>query len=271
MDLKTIVNYYKSKKPILVKDNRDIVIMSFNIRCVNKFDKGVRHYKARMPYIRKILEKENPDIIGFQEVKVKQHKYLLKVLKEYDYVYKRRDDSKDGEANPIFFKRKRFICNIKETFWLSDTPQVMSNTFGGKRFRICCYIKLKDKETGKELYIFNTHLDHVNPEARIKGMRLIKKIIKRLKLDVPYLIVGDMNDSYKSAPINELLSDLKDASKFNKKDKEFTFHDYGRNRKKIDYIAISKGIKQLDYKVITTKFNDIYPSDHYPIEVTIKI
>lgn len=271
MGLKTIINYHRSKRPILIKDNKDLVIMSFNIRCTSKLDKGIRNYKVRMPYIRKVLEKENPDVIGFQEVKVKQYKYLLKILKKYDYEYRKRDDTKEGESNPIFFKKNRFTCNVKETFWLSDTPQVMSNTFGGKCFRVCCYVKLKDKESGRELYVFNTHLDHRSPEARIKGIKLIKKIIKRLKLDVPYLIIGDMNDFYKSAPINELFADLKDASKFNKKDKEITFHDYGRQRQKIDYIAISKGTKQLDYKVITTKFGDIYPSDHYPIEVTIKI
>ena len=81
MNLKTIINYHRSKKPIRIKDNQNIVIMSFNIRCISTNDTGIKDYRVRMPYIRQVLEDENPDIIAFQEVKVPQFKYLVKILK----------------------------------------------------------------------------------------------------------------------------------------------------------------------------------------------
>lgn len=272
MNLKTIINYHRSKKPIKIKNNQDIVIMSFNIRCISTNDTGIKDYRARMPYIRQVLEDENPDIIAFQEVKVPQFKYLVKILKEYDYAYQKRDDKKDGEANPVFFKKNRFFCDVKRTFWLSDTPDVMSNTFGGKCIRICTYIHLKDPKLDKGFYVFNTHLDHIGVEARVKGIKLIKQVIKELNVgDDTHLIVGDMNDYYGSETIKELFTNYEDASKFNHKENETTFHNYGAENKKIDYIALSKNVTQLDYKVITTKFGDIFPSDHYPIEVVIKL
>lgn len=272
MSLKTLIKYYGSMKPIQTKDNENIVIMSFNVRCISTNDSGIRDYRVRMPYIREVLEKENPDVVGFQEVKVKQFKYLVRILKNYDYVYQKRDDRKGGEANPVFFKKNRFDCDVKRTFWLSDTYEFMSNTFGGKCIRICSYIHLKDLKSEKGFYVFNTHLDHMGAEARIKGVKLIKKIIGELNVgDDPHLIIGDMNDYYGSEPINELFTNYKDASKFNHKENETTFHNYGTENKKIDYIALSKNITQLDYQVVTTKFGDIYPSDHYPIEVVIKL
>lgn len=268
----SIIKYYSLQKRIKTSDNENIVVMSFNIRCISDKDKGKRYYKIRMPYIRKVLEKENPDIIGFQEVRVRQFKYLLKVLKDYDYEYRKRDSKKDGEANPLFFKKNRFICIKKGTFWLSDKYNEMSNTFNGDCLRICSYAHLKDKTTNNDIAILNTHLDHINPLARLKGIKLIKKLINVLKFnEMPHLIMGDMNDYYKSAPINELFLTYKDASAFNKKEDEITFHNYGIDKQKIDYIALSHDIKQLDYKVITTKFNDVYPSDHYPIETIIKL
>ena len=269
MSIKSFIKYCCSKRSILVKDNENIVIMSFNIRCTSKLDTGNRHYKVRLPYIRKIIEIENPDIIGLQEVKVPQYKYILKILKEYDYEYKKRDNREDGEATPIFYKKNRFTCLKKDTFWLSDTYQEMSNTFGGKCLRTCSYVCLKDNKTNKEFSVFNTHLDHRSDEARIKGIKLIKRLIKEWKFDnQPHLIIGDMNDHYGSAPVKELFLNYIDASKLKHDPNEVTFHNYGTDKQKIDYIAISKGIKQLDYKVITTKFGDIYPSDHYPIEIT---
>lgn len=272
MKIRNYIDYIKSQTPISIKDNENILIMSFNIRCISKIDKGNNFYKVRMPLIKKVIEDANPDIIGFQEVKVKQFKYLLKILKEYDYEYKKRDLKKDGEANPIFFKKNRFTCFNKNTFWLSESFHIMSNSFNGSCNRICSYVGLKDNKSNKEFYVFNTHLDHKNEEARIKGIKLIKDIIKEMKvIDLPHLIMGDMNDFYNSHTINELFKDYIDASSFNHLENQITFQDYGRNKEKIDYIALAKDINQLDYKVITTTFNNIYPSDHYPIEVIIKL
>ncbi|MCQ2792131.1 MAG: endonuclease/exonuclease/phosphatase family protein [Bacilli bacterium] len=272
MNIKQFIEYYRSQKAIHIKDNKDIVVMSFNIRCISDADKGNKYYKVRLPYIRKVLEEENPDIIGFQEAKVKQFKYLVKILKDYDYEYKKRDERKDGEATPIFYKKNRFTCLARDTFWLSDTYKEMSNTFNGSCCRICSYVCLKERNTNKELCVFNAHLDHKSDNARIKGVKLIKRLVGEFKYsDTPHLIIGDMNDHYGSAPINELFINYTDASKIKNDPNEVTFHNYGTDHQKIDYIALSKNIKQLDYKVITTKYGDIYPSDHYPIEVIINV
>lgn len=273
MNVLDIDKYYcSSQKPIKIKNNQNIVVMSFNIRCISKFDEGNKNYKVRMPYIRKLLEDENPDIIGFQEARVTQFKYLLNILRDYDYVYQKRDNKEDGEATPIFFKKNRFTCLTKNTFWLSDTYKIMSNTYNGNCFRTCSYVHLMDKQTKKELYVFNTHLDNGSDIARLKGVKLIKKVIKDLSIkDVPHLIIGDMNDFYHSEPINELLNGYVDASSFNHQEEKITFHNYGTDKQKIDYIVLSNLVNQLDYRVIETKFGDIYPSDHYPICVSIKI
>jgi len=272
MKLKEIIEFYKSQKSIMVRNNQDIVIMSFNIRCISDQDTGNKFWKIRMPYIRKVLEDENPDIIGFQEVKVKQFNYLKRILRTFDYEYCKRDEKVDGEANPVFFKVDRFTLIAKNTFWLSIPYDAMSNSFHGSCNRICSYVYLKDMTSNKMFLVFNTHLDHKVEEARIKGIKLIKDMVKELNVQtIPHLIIGDMNDFYNSKTINELFSTYIDASKLKNNPNEFTFHDYGTKKEKIDFIALSKNITQLDYKVVTNKYNDIYPSDHYPIETIIKL
>jgi len=272
MKFKEILQFYKSQKCIMVRNNQDIVIMSFNIRCISNQDTENKFWKIRMPYIRKVLEDENPDIIGFQEVKVKQFAYLKKILRTFDYEYCKRDEKPDGEANPIFFKVDRFFLLAKKTFWLSDTFDAMSNTFHGSCNRICSYVYLKDRVSDKIFLVFNTHLDHKVEEARVKGIKLIKNMIKELNVQtIPHLIIGDMNDFYNSRTTNELFNGYVDASKLKENPNEFTFHNYGTAKEKIDYIALSKNIKEIDYKVVTSKYNDIYPSDHYPIETIIKL
>lgn len=249
-----------------------IKIMSFNVRCINKNDTGNKDWKIRCNVVDQLLKDECPDIIGFQETKIPQFEFLKVALSNYDFIYKRRDNKPEGEANPIFYRKDKFQLLSFDTFFLSDTYKIMSNTWGADCIRICTYGRFKDLKTNKEFMVFNTHLDHISAIARVKGVQLIKRIIKELNIeDIPYVITGDMNDFYNSDPINELFLEHRDASAFNNQQDIITFHNYGTAQEKIDYIALSKLVKQIDYKVLTNKYGDVYPSDHYPIMVTIDL
>ena len=62
---------------------------------------------------------------------------------------------------------------------------------------------LKNKETGKPLRIFSTHLDHISDEAKISGIKSVFDFIDEMnsKFDMPCVLTGDFN----SYPDNKIL------------------------------------------------------------------
>ena len=111
-----------------------------------------------------------PDLIGTQEINSYWLSDLKNELKDYEsYGVKRGGDSeeKNSEMNAVFWNKNKFSLLDKNTIWLSKTPNKESKyTYldeNGKEAeagcnRICTYVVLTEKETGKTLAFLNTHL-----------------------------------------------------------------------------------------------------------------
>ena len=54
--------------------------------------------------------------------------------------------------------RAKELYSIKRVGFigLSETPEKMSKDWGSEHYRICVYVVLKDKASGKEFAVFNT-------------------------------------------------------------------------------------------------------------------
>ena len=62
----------------------------------------------------------------------------------------------------VFFKRERFEPLEFDHYWLSDTPNVVgSSSWGNTVVRMVTWIRFLDKAADRELYVVNTHFDHV--------------------------------------------------------------------------------------------------------------
>ena len=256
------------------KTDGDITVMSANVRTWSPGDMGKRSWLYRADLVVKNIASVEPDIIGFQEVTKIHYAYLTENLKGYENVIKYRDNSKFAESCPVFYNTERFELKDKGSFWLSDTPDVMSKGWGAAYYRICTYTILTDKSTGKELVVFNTHLDNVSDEARINGITLVLEKIKQFG-GLPSIIMGDFNadessDTYKAA--TEMFLDAKYQT--DDTDSGCTYQAFGTqlDRENIDYFMISKtGIKVNKFRIIDTTYDGVYPSDHFPITVNISL
>ena len=268
--------YVKNKREIVMGENvntNEIKVMSYNIRCHAPDDFGKKSWFYRANYVVDTIEKEQPGIIGFQETNSWQYEYLCDSMPIYDSVITYRDNIPVySEGCPVFYRTDLYTLVDKGSFWLSETPDVMSKDWDSACYRICSYVKLKDNATGKEFLVFNTHLDHVSDEARINGIKVVLDKIKEFG-GVPAVLMGDLNaeetsDTYKSATENFL--DVKYQTENTMK--SCTYQGWGTqlDRECIDYIMISKtGFKVHSYKVVTDTYDGVYTSDHFPIVSTI--
>ena len=251
-----------------------IKIMSANVRTWSPTDVLKKSWFYRADLVLENIADVQPDIIGFQEVTRMHYDYLTNALKGYDNVLTYRDDSKFSEACPVFYNTARFTLNDKGSFWLSETPEEMSKDWGAACYRICSYVILTDNRSGKQLVVFNTHLDHISDEARINGINVVLDKIAAFG-GLPSIIMGDFNaeedsDTYRAATENFLDAKYQTANPMT----GATYQNFGRalDRENIDYFMISKsGIQVDDYKIIQTTYDGVYPSDHFPIYMEIEL
>lgn len=245
-----------------------MTIMSANVRYIAPEDLFHKSWFYRAGLILDDIDSVRPDIIGFQEATFVHYDYLKKVMVGYDSEMAYRDEFILSEGCPIFWRTDRYEKIDSGSFWLSETPEVMSKDWGSEHYRICVYVILKDLTTGKEFAVFNTHLDHTSDLARINGIKVVLDKITAFG-DIPAYLMGDLNAKEDSETIQSTKEAFDDAKIIaTKTDDSPTFHGWGEaaDPRRIDYIMISKGDAEVEeYGVIDNHHGDTYSSDHSAI------
>lgn len=265
----------------------DLSVMSFNIKQQNPRNEQAEdeptHWEQRKPLVFEIIRDHAPDIIGVQEAYLGQLDDLMGALPKFAAVGEGRGGGTKDEHCSILYRKDRFRADASGTFWLSDTPEKRSKTWGHFYLRICTWVRLVDKESGQGLYVFNTHLDHKSQEAREKSARLIARRIHEREHKEPYLLTGDFNAGELNPVIVYLKGDGEEKPPVAFADSFRMLHAEAKgvgtgNRfegktdgEKIDYIFVAPETKVLKADIIRTHLEDIYPSDHYPISAKVKL
>lgn len=259
-----------------------IRVMSFNIRYDNP-DDGAHNWKHRKERAAKAIRFYDADILGTQEVLNGQLKDLKQLLPEYDVVGVGREDGKQkGEYSALWYKKERFSLLQSGHFWLSETPDVPgSKGWDGACERMASWVKLKDRQSGKELIVLNTHLDHVGKAARIEGVKLLLRKAEEIGGGLPVVVTGDFNAEPQSDVIRQITDSanarhLKDARSAAALvyGPAWSFHDFQKipydKRPLIDYIFVSREWEVLKYAVLAETENDALLSDHTPVFAIIE-
>ena len=279
-----------------------LAVMTYNIR-TSSLDKDTDNsWVARRDALAELVERENPDVIGFQEVMPDQGEWLERRLPQYAFVGEHRNaNRKSGEASPVAFRKSRFAAKSSGTFWLSETPDVPgSKSWKTALPRICSYAVLEDSATGRSFAFANTHTDHRSELAREKGMLLIIERMKDFGDGAPIVLTGDHNCLEYEAPARAVSKVLDDAMRLSETQPEGSWRTFNfwtwRDRettiaealkrdvrersnpsdkaaeKRIDYIYVSPGTRVIGYRTIATPRpgTHLYPSDHFPTVATIQ-
>ena len=253
----------------------EITVMSFNIRNSGS-DTDENQWSNRKAACLSMINDVQPAIIGMQEVRPDQKTYFDDNLENFIIVGTARDGSSSStEYSSVCFRSDIFTMLDSGTFWLSDTPDFMSKGWDGACYRICTWVKLKVKSTGKEIFFFNTHLDHKGAEAQEKGLLLIKERIKKIAGDNANIILtGDFNMKPGNANIvsfGTFMESIRDQYKNGEFYYTDTFNGWGSSYSIIDFVWY-QNLLPVSYNVLTGKYLGVtYISDHYPITGNFKI
>ena len=268
--------YLILKEPVSIAPPEDggIRIMSCNVRCLTVLDLGKKSWFYRADKLLGDIEEESPGIVGFQEVTRWQYDYLVDTMSGYDSVITYRDNSIISEGCPVFYNTALYTLVDKGSFWLSETPEVMSRDWDSACYRICSYVILTDNASQKDFVVFNTHLDHVSDEARINGIGVVLDKIAQFG-DLPAVIMGDLNAEEGSATYLSVTENFLDACyETENTTNAGTFQWWGEleSGRRIDYFMISKtGFNVHRYCVADIVHDGTYASDHNPIVLDITL
>ena len=261
-----------SKREVEELTNPKLVkAMSFNIRNGLAKD-GENHWDKRKHMVFHIINEYKPDICGMQEVYDFQLKEILKACSDYESIGEGRNGGTKGEYSNILYNSKYLKALDSGTFWLSDTPEKVSKSFGNNIYRICSWALFLNKKTEKHFYVFNTHFDHRSVPSRVQSARLVIEKIKNRKFkNYPFILTGDFNALPDSLEMNYFSSNnIVDSDDYiaHKDLNRGTFNGFvfGKYKRKIDYIFIKeKHWKVEGAEIIRYSENKKYPSDHFPV------
>jgi len=257
--------------------NNPLTVMSFNIRCgLCEPPENPHNWKKRKYFVAHLIKTHNPDVIGLQEAELFQVEDLVEMLDDYSWIGGGRDDGKDkGEATAILFRTTRLSLQGQQTLWLSQTPLKPSLGWDAKFRRTLTIAKLLDAQSKQFLYAFNTHLDNEGETARQEGAKLLLSEIAKIDAAAPFVVTGDFNFTATAKGYEIITQTLADAEKISATPPTGggkTFNGFGENKEtdnKIDFVFVKKSTKVQSHKVDTTTYNNVYPSDHYPVIVAV--
>jgi endonuclease/exonuclease/phosphatase family metal-dependent hydrolase len=249
-------------------------VISFNLR-FGLADDGANRWAIRKKAVAEFLRTHKVDFFGLQEANDFQVDFIAGNLLEYTYIGKRNPAPRFWQNNVLFFSNQ-WQCVSQKNLYLSPTPEVPSR-FSDSRWPRQCTIGLFERDQ-RRLICIDTHFDF-EPQVQRKSAKIILDQISRLPTGLPVILMGDFNASPDSdchliltgrgAGTEKTGSRLRNA--FNEP-YPGTFHGFSGESTGdcIDWILFSGNITPVACDVIRSKFNGVYPSDHFPVRTQFR-
>lgn len=164
---------------------------------------GHDRYGPRLDKAISIMKQNNFDIVGLQELESPQRKKLLNDAGDTYDIYPSTDIATNNFS-------ENAIIWIKSKFSLVESGKT-TIPYNATLNRDVPWVKLKDRTSGQEFYVFNTHdpVGENNKQYRPQDAKIhLADMEAKIKTGLPVFMTGDFNSAYEVRP----QFDLKDRS-----------------------------------------------------------
>ncbi len=257
--------------------NTELRVATYNLRFASDF--GPNSWPERRPLMQQVVSAMAPDVMGTQEGLHQQLLDMAADLPDYDWIGVGRDGGTRGEFMAIFYRKARLQPLATNHFWLSDTPEIpASASWGNKAKRMVTWVQFRDRQSGVEFLLFNTHFDHQSENARLKSAELIHQRIAAITNPPPVILVGDFNTQPGQTPYIALtkagfLNDTWLTAAKRGPENMGTFNNFESlpaNGRRIDWILTRGAIQADEVEIITARPRGQWPSDHLPVLARVR-
>lgn len=265
MGITFINKFYKFSAINLPSEEKDFVVMSYNVRLFNLFD--WLPDTDVVTYIRTFINDKNPDILCIQEYS-SGAQIDLKVY-PHRYVHMQGNQIKSGQA---IFSKFPIIEEGNLTFPNSNNSVIFADIKKGKEIIRVYNMQLESIKISPDVNEISENIDVINQRksemvfnrisTAFKKQQQQAEIIMNHKKDCKYpiIICGDMNNSAYSFVYRNIKGDLNDT--FEEAGSGFgnTYH-FRYYPARIDYILADPSMEVKSFE----SFPDFVNSDHFPI------
>lgn len=236
-------------------------IMSFNLK-----NSGVpAAFHRRADAIKQVMLKYKPDIVAVQEFGNFMYRDLNSLNNMYQWVlYGRGKTNKKGEECGFLVKKGSFDQVRCQVYWLSDTPAMPGSKFKNSMFpRIVVIGEFTDAKN--TFYVADTHLDHLLEPVRLRQSVVLANILNEHYPSDRMIVTGDFNAPRKASCIKTLkdMTGMEEMVAENDGPSVREIPGFSMRKDPIDHFFCKKGIQVINNRILTDKFDGIYPSDHY--------
>ncbi|CAL6043299.1 endonuclease [Hexamita inflata] len=271
----------------------NITVMGFNILYGSCRTSTQHFWENRRSAVVQIIQSYSPDIIGVQEAVYWQLDYI----REHLHLYSQYGSSRNGFYNEkadefcaVLYKKDKFRVVQGETFFLSETPELVSKSWGSVFNRIATAVKFEILASGKQFWFFSTQLDFSSDEAvRCNQTQVLLERMQKLNAEgLPVVLSGDFH-SPSFGPAHQKLTQeghLRDAASKARevgKISGCSIHHFDQQasqdqedfekfekRSHYDWIFSDPNTDVLSFEVCTDTYDGVQPSVHYPIIAEVK-
>jgi endonuclease/exonuclease/phosphatase family metal-dependent hydrolase len=268
-----------------METNVKILCCNIRVNVQDDIDTG-NGWDARKDLCINVMRAQSADLICVQECWWHPYNDLLSRLPEFDGFGLANPAVDFHPYNAMLYRRDRFEVISAGGFWLSETPHIAgSQSWDSARPRFANWMDMKDRESGREFRMWNTHFDHVGQVARENQAQRIVEACQAFPADFPQLFAADCNadasnpaiDVMKAGGWIDTYTEMHGPA-----DPGFTYHAFvgpryadGKAKDnmtgKIDFIFHRGSVKTLSADVICDSRDGRYPSDHYFLSAEVRL
>lgn len=274
-----------------VERKATFVVGSFNLR--GDIDSGDNSWSNRRPRVIARVRDNGFDLFGTQECYASMLEDIKTNAPEYDYYgqYANFETWTSGKPvySAIFYRTDRFVFVEGGEFWFSETPDVpYSYSWNPNWPRVCSWVKLRDKNTDRIFYMFNSHFDNkgdrdadTHNQTLYNSALVLRNKVDKIAGEAPVIATGDFNsgpdtDAIKNAILlDDYFYDSYAVSLSEPAGPAGSYYGYNFSKEptsRIDYVFVTDHFKVYDFKIIDTDFTEQRSaSDHLPIMATVTI
>ena len=175
-------------------------------------------------------------------------------------------------TQPILYRTSRLTLLSQDWFFFSDTPDMIyARTFNGSYPAFASIAVFKDRETDETFHVVNVHFEYKSRSNRLKSAALVvDRVGPLITAGEKVIFLGDLNARH-GAATQEILAHM--GLEF--LDVQGTTYHLNRGLNlfgAIDHIGLSKGVTPVgEPMVLRQKFEDEWPSDHYPVIADVQL
>jgi len=218
-----------------------VEVMTFNILHSGAVNPA-GPWGERLPRVASLLT-SGPDLVGLQEATLRQLDDLGQALPQYAVVpgpssgeshlpkvlrrvaalrhgsgpgegnhppgVRRHGTTARGEHCAILYRTDRFELVESNAFWISHRTEEPGSVLPGTWLpRVVNWVRLRERDTGRELMLYNAHVDFL-PWAPFRSTRILRHMLDRHWDGTPQFLTGDFNTLGDSRAYRHLCSEVK--------------------------------------------------------------